>query len=87
MGKKVIKRDGSIEDFLPEKIARVVKAAGLEPKKARALVNTLNDWAVASPKEEISSLEIRDKVLTELKKTDTSVANLFAWYQKTKDKS
>lgn len=85
MGKKVIKRDGSREDFLPEKIARVVKAAGLEPKKTAALVNTVNDWAMAQPKAEISSLEIRDKVLAELKKTDTSVANLFAWYQKTKD--
>ena len=36
---KVIKRDGRIEDLQPEKIARVVQAAGLTPQQAEALVN------------------------------------------------
>ena len=82
---KVIKRDGSTEYFSSDKIVKVVKAAGLEEEQAKALAENVNKWVIDLKKESISSLEIRDKVLEELEKVNKSVADLFRWYQKTKD--
>jgi transcriptional regulator NrdR family protein len=82
---KVTKRDGSTEKFEEEKIARVVAAAGLEPGKAHEFAEKIAKWVKHRNKRTVSSLEIRDRVIKELKKTDDYAANLFVWYQKTKD--
>ncbi len=81
---QIIKRDGSKEPFDLDKIARVVTAAGLEPDETDRLVNKLTDWINSLNKVEISSLEVRDQVLLALDSINTSVANLFRWYQKTR---
>jgi len=81
---KVLKKDGSIEPFMPEKIARVVKAAGLESKPAELLSKRVAVWVKNKAVGQISSQEIRDKVIEELKKINQYTANLFAWYEKRK---
>lgn len=84
---QVIKRNGSKEAFDAEKIDRVVVASGLSPDKATILVKNIADWVTNLKSGEISSLLLRDKVIEELKKLDPYAANMFAWYQKTKDKA
>jgi transcriptional regulator NrdR family protein len=83
----VIKRDGSKEPFDPEKISRVVQAAGLEVDLAQKLTRDISIWINALGQSEVSSLKIRDEVITELESLDEYVAGLFRWYQKTKDLS
>ncbi len=85
MNIQIIKRDGTKEPFDEEKIDRVVVAAGLSPDNATTLVNNLKTWVQAQNKQEFSSLEIRDQVMIEMQKLDVYAANMFSWYQKTKD--
>ncbi len=82
---KVIKRDGSKEDFDPEKISRVVQAAGLDKAQADVLAMTVQQKIVASSRQSLSSLVVRDLVIGELHHVDENAANLFTWYEKTKD--
>lgn len=82
---KVIKRDGSKEAFDPKKIYRVVTAAGLEEKDAKKLTHDISVWIRALGKPEVTSLDIRDEVITELESLNESVAGFFRWYQKTKE--
>lgn len=81
----VIKRDGSREPFDPRKIARVVVAAGLRQEQAENLSRQVDTWAQSQTEAELSSLVIRDRVLSLLREVDESAANLYAWYQKTKN--
>ncbi len=81
----ISKRDGSIEPFEPEKIKRVVIAAGLDEERANQVVANIVSWAQAHDNQTVTSLLIRDRVLHELKATDEYAANMFAWYQKTKE--
>lgn len=81
---KVVKRNGSIEDFDLAKIERVVIAAGLSPEKASELSQKVS--VSFSGQNEVNSIEIRDEVLSALKEMDQYAANMFDWYQKTKEK-
>jgi transcriptional regulator NrdR family protein len=81
-GMKVVKRDGSTEEFKLEKIARVVKAAGLDEQDSENLAQRVSRVVEG---QEVSSLEIRDHVLDELKNTNEYAANMYRWYQETKD--
>ncbi len=85
MNSKVIKRDGSIQDYDEIKIERVVKAAGLNDGQAKDLASKVSDW-VKTQDNEITSLQIRDRVIVEIQKVDRTAANLFIWYEKTRDK-
>lgn len=85
--KKVIKRDGQIEEFQKEKIKKVVQAAGLNEKEAKKLAEKISTWIEKHEKDSLSSLEIRDKVLEDLRKRDKYAAGLFEWYQKVKTKN
>lgn len=83
---EVIKRDGGLEEFQPQKIARVTTAAGLTTEEARVLEDKLKQWVYDSKKNPISTKEIRDKVVEELQKVNKYAADLFVWYEKTKEK-
>lgn len=83
---KVVKRDGSTEDFDLEKIARVTQAAGLRPVEASEVAEILADWVESLGKSQVTAIEIRDKVFQELESRDKYASGLFAWYQSTKDK-
>lgn len=82
---KVMKRDNTYEDFNPENIIRVVKAAGLNDNDSKIVADHVNVWIQKLGKESITSLEIRDKVQEELNKINENVANLYSWYQTTKE--
>lgn len=83
---QVIKRDGRVEAFQPEKIARVVKAAGLTDHQAQDLAKKVATWVKSLKKEKVTTLRIRDKVIEELEKVDEHAYNLYVWYQETKEK-
>ncbi|OGK25286.1 hypothetical protein A3A46_03730 [Candidatus Roizmanbacteria bacterium RIFCSPLOWO2_01_FULL_37_13] len=85
MNLQVIKRDGSIEDYNEAKITRVVIAAGLNPDQAQTLASAIAKWIKKNTLTKLSSLKLRDKVLEELKKANKDAANLFSWYEKTKE--
>ena len=82
----VIKRGGAKEPFDPEKITRVVTAAGLRPVEAAELAEGVARWVELTAKSEITSLAIRDRVFKELEKLDKYASGLYAWYQNLKDK-
>lgn len=83
---KVVKRSGLIEDFEQNKIAQVVKAAGLKSNQAKELAAKVAKWTKNTGKNQVTSLEIRDEVLQELPQYNNQAAQLFTWYQHTKDK-
>ncbi len=83
---QVIKRDGHLESFEPQKIFKVVKTAGLSEGEAQEVADTIDHWVKNLHKNKVSSMEIRDKVLEELKAKNEYVYNLFVWYENTKDK-
>lgn len=87
MNVKVIKRDKSQEEFDPEKIVRVVKVCGLDQAGAEKLVKSVGDWLKTSNISEITSLQLRDRVLVEIQKADAAAAKKFIWYEKYKDKN
>jgi transcriptional regulator NrdR family protein len=81
----VVKRDGAKEPYNEDKIKTVVNTAGLDSHQSEALAITVTEWIKSSGKKEVTSLEIRDKVLKELKSYNENVSNLFDWYEKTKE--
>ena len=81
---KVLKRDGSTEEFDPQKIARVTQAAGLEAGQAKDLSKKVDQWIKGLKQNLVSSLKIRSKVLAELNRVNQYAANFFEWYEKTK---
>ena len=82
---KVLKRKGDIEDYDESKIVRVVSAAGLPDEEAKKLGADVTKEINGLKVETISSLQIRDIVIEKLKEVDQRVADLFIWYQKTKE--
>lgn len=82
---QVTKRDGTNEVFDLQKISRVVAAAGLEQDEADALANTVQQKIIDSGRQVLTSLVIRDLVIGELHHINENAANLFTWYEKTKD--
>jgi transcriptional regulator NrdR family protein len=84
---KVEKRDGSLEEFDPEKIKSVVVAAGLDEEKSKKLVANVSEWVKKYEGKTITSLQIRDQILVEMQKIDQIVAQGFTEYEKYKDKN
>lgn len=84
--KIVLKRDGSRENYDEVKIIRVVTAAGLRPDQAQKLAKKVTLWVDNLRQPEVSTLQIRDKVIEGLKKVNDNAAGLFIWYEHTKDK-
>ncbi len=84
---QVIKRNGTPEAYDPTKIVRVVKAAGLNDAEALTLADGVNAWLAERGKEEVTSVQVRDRVLVELQKINKAVAKKFAWYEMQRDKN
>ena len=82
---QVIKRDGTKEKFNLINIAKVATASGLTPDQAKELAETMSHWADGLNKSEMTSLEIRDKMVEELKKINQNSANLYTWYEQSKE--
>lgn len=75
MNIQVIKRDKTVEEYQENKIEKVVLAAGLNLKQAKLLTANINGWIKKNSFLKVSSLEIRDKVIEELKKTGGTEKN------------
>lgn len=82
---QVIKRDGTAEEFDQEKIIKVVVASGLTQIEGERLAEKIAEWAKSQSSDKVTSLVLRDKVLEELQEVNPYAANLFSWYQKTKE--
>lgn len=85
MEKTVVKRDGAHEPFDEQKIVRVVRAAGVHEGQAVDLAKSASAWLAKQPGELITSLAIRDVVHERLEQVNKYAANLYRWYQKTKE--
>ncbi|MFC1711380.1 ATP cone domain-containing protein [Patescibacteria group bacterium] len=83
--KKIEKRDKTQEDFDRKKINQVVIAAGLSNSEADLVSENVEAWVNSLNEDLITSLQVKDKVLEELKKVNSYVASLFDWYEKTKE--
>lgn len=82
---KVIKKDGTLEDFEKGKIERVTTAAGLSQEQAKELADIIASWIKSGGKQQVTTLQIRNQVVSELEKINQFAANAFVWYEKTKD--
>jgi transcriptional regulator NrdR family protein len=87
MDTKFIKRNGSVELYDENKIIRVLIAAGLNANQAENLAKGITSWIKKTNELQINSLQIRNKVIEELEKTNKYVANFFQWYEKNKDQN
>jgi len=81
----IIKRDQAKEPYSENNVFKVVKAAGLNESQAQNLSESITNWINSVSKTEISSLDVRDQVLERLKTINEDAANLYAWYESTKD--
>jgi hypothetical protein len=81
----VIKRDGIKEKLSVINIAKVATASGLTPDQAKGLSQVILSWAESLGKPEITSLEIRDKMVEELAKVNKNAADLYTWYEQSKE--
>lgn len=84
---QVTKRNGQTEDFDQDKIARVVTAAGLKPQEGFDLATKVAQWVQNLKKPQVTSYQIRERVIEELRKVNPITADLFVQYEKTKDKN
>lgn len=82
---EVAKRNGTIEDYDESKIVKVVVATGLEPEQAQTLAVNVTKWIKDNSLSKVTSLQIRDQVVEGLKKVNKYSANLFVWYEETKN--
>ena len=85
MKTKVVKRDGSLEDYDEAKVARVAQATGLESGKAQIVAVDITKWLKENSLLKVTSLQIRNQLLEDLKKLDGKAADLYVWYEQTKD--
>ena len=81
----VIKRDGSTARFDKNKITRVVKATGLGNIDSKAVALSIEKALLKKGVKKITSIKIRDMVITRLAKIDKYATDLYKWYEKTKD--
>lgn len=90
MAKEVIKKDGTKEPFDPEKIKKSIAAAaeqaGLLKERKDEVVGQVSASAIAlaEGKEEIATLEIREKIISELDRIEPAVSAAWRKYDQEK---
>jgi 2-phosphoglycerate kinase len=83
---KVRKRDNTFEPYHESNIVKVLVAAGMKENDANLVSQKISTWLKSNNTKDVSSLEIRDKVIEELELINTDVADLYKWYESTKNK-
>lgn len=78
--KKVIKMDGSVQDFDKEKIVQSIIKAGASEKVARKIADKIEKKI--ADREEITTREIREMVLKELEKSDPTARDSWIFYDR-----
>lgn len=84
---KIIKRDGTTEDYSEEKVKRVVKAAGLTEEEVTQFSQDISAWITTLTDTSLTSLQIRDMILEKLPLINPTAANLYKWYESTKEEA
>jgi len=90
MANEVIKKDGAKEPFDPEKIrnsiAMAAQEAGLTEERKNEVVEQVANTVIqlAEGKEEITTNEIKEKILSELDQVEPSVSAAWKKYEETK---
>lgn len=90
MATVVIKKDGTKEDFDPEKIKNSIRAAaqlaGLTEERTNEVVEQVSAAAIqlAGGKEEIATSELREKILGDLDNLEPSVSTAWRKYDEEK---
>jgi transcriptional regulator NrdR family protein len=90
MATQVVKKDGTKVPFDAEKIKKAIAAAadqaGISEERKNEVVEQVTASAVqmAGAKEEITSVEIREKVLGELDQVEPSVSEAWRKYDQEK---
>ncbi len=82
---QVVKRNGEVEPFNPINLSKVGLAAGLTPEQAKQLVEKLTNWAKSLQVNQLTSIQIRDKFLEELPAINQDAADLYKWYEQSKE--
>jgi transcriptional regulator NrdR family protein len=86
MNLEVVKRDRSKEDYSENKVIRITQAAGLEQNQAQDIASKITKWFQENSQTTVTSIQIRDKLLDELKRVNRYAADLYLWYENTKEK-
>jgi len=77
------KKDGSLVNFEDNKILVGIIKAGGSPEEAQTVLKAVNSWLPSVVVNNIvQTADMRDKVLTELKKLNPAVAASFEAYKK-----
>lgn len=80
---KIVKKDGSIEDFDGNKIVDAVVKAGGDEELAELVAADVEAWvATAADSEELPTSELRSKIISVLKSKNEKVAETFESYRK-----
>jgi transcriptional regulator NrdR family protein len=87
MSFRVVKRDKQLEDFNEAKIVNVLEASGLSQEEAQHMCIVISKWIEDTKKPLVTTLQIRDRIITELQKTNRDAANHYIEYEKTRDKT
>jgi len=85
MSIQIIKRDGVKEEFNEAKVVKVVIAAGLKTEQAIELAKKITQWAIEQNNPNLTTLDIKNQVSKELHMIDDSAAELYDWYESTKE--
>ena len=92
MANEVIKKDGRREPFDGDKIRRSIQAAsrdaGLPEERITVITDRIAESAIqfAADKDEVTTGELRERILTELNDVEPSVADAWRRHDETKSK-
>ncbi|MBI1960757.1 MAG: hypothetical protein HYS43_00555 [Candidatus Liptonbacteria bacterium] len=92
MANEVIKKDGRREPFDGDKIRRSIEMAsrdaGLPANRVSEITERVAESAIqfATDKDEVTTGELRERILTELNDVEPSVADAWRRYDETKKK-
>lgn len=80
---KVLKKDSSIEDFIPDKLVTSIIKAGVKEEEAEAISKRIQNWCIENSQNGlISSETIKDKVIEELMVVDPISAESYRVFKK-----
>lgn len=77
----IVKKDGSLEKFQPEKVTKSCKKAGASDDLAEKVADEISTLAYM----QMTTQEIREEVIDLLKRFDPKVARAYAEFKKKKD--
>lgn len=87
MSFRVVKRDKQIEDFNEAKIVNVLESCGISHEEAQQFSVRIFQWVTDTKKPLVTTLQIRDRIITELQKMNREAAEHYIQYEINRDKT